>query len=132
MAEQKVYIFTDDITYDPDPPLVKPLDTVRFIMDGREDTVVVNFAEGNPFAQNNFELDGSQLTLSAKSATVVSNVTARRYSFFVIPDEGEPRPLSEDPEMGKDPHKGPFSEPPGTLSGDLEVVTDPPHDDDDK
>jgi hypothetical protein len=116
MAEQIVNILADDITYDPDPPIIKHGDTVRFVMDGREDAVFVDFTEGTPFAQSTFGLNGSELTMSAKSETVVSNVIARTYPFFVIPDERE---------------RG-VPEPPGTLSGDLEVVTDPPHDDDNK
>jgi plastocyanin len=111
MALQIVNIEPDSLSYDPRPPIVKPGDSVEFKMDGWEDTVTVtiSFGTSSPFAQPTMTLDGSGEGSAQQTYTVRSNASAGLYPFTVTSTTRK-----EDPE------------PPGTISGDLEVSTDSP------
>jgi plastocyanin len=112
MAHQDVYIDPTVVAYDPDPPIVRPGDTVEFHIRNRTDTVIVEFVSSSPFSQNSLTLNGAVTALATQDKTVLTGATAGIYRFNAIPDV--PKPLGGDPE------------PPGSLPGDLEVATDGP------
>lgn len=111
MATQTVTIGPTDITYTPDPPVVRPGDTVDFVLSGRTDKVRVVFTDGTPFTQASFDLDGSAPLGNSQDPTVTSTVSTRRYYFQARPEDGR-----------TPPHHDP--EPPGTLGGGLDVTTE--------
>ncbi len=112
MANQTVTIGPTAITYTPDPPVVRPGDTVDFVLDGRTDKVQVVFTSGTPFTQATIDLDGSSPLSNSQEPTVTNSVTTRRYYFDAVPKPPHPLPPKHDPE------------PPGTLGGGLDVTTE--------
>jgi hypothetical protein len=104
---QIVYIGTgSQATYSPTPPLIKPGDPVNFILHGRTDTVTVSFDSGSPFSQNNFGLDGSSTLTAQQMKTVVAGASGQ-YRFSATPTGTKTDP-----------------DPPGTVAGELEVISD--------
>ncbi|WP_095978478.1 hypothetical protein [Melittangium boletus] len=99
--------------YSINPPLVYPGDTVVFTLEDSTDTVTVKFEEGTPFNQDDFVLNGSSTLTASKSPVVRSDAPYRRYE-FKVPPPPEPWKHGEDPE------------PPGTVSGGVDVGTEPP------
>jgi len=115
MATQTVYIgITSPATYSPAPPVVKPSDSVVFILQGRTDSVTVTFDSGSPFSQTSFNLDGASALTAQKTESVVAGASGK-YHFTAKPPGVGTRTISEDPEQ------------PGTVSGDLEVTPDSHH-----
>jgi hypothetical protein len=92
---------------DPDHPVVKPGYQVIFQMDGRTDTVNVDFGSKSPFVSQvtQFTLNGAVASLSMKTYTIADDANGH-YSFTIGPS------------TRKDP------EPPTTSAGDLEVSRD--------
>ena len=103
-----VYIHPDKVTYSSDPPLVTRDTPVTFQLVDRTDVVTVDFGLSSPFTQHSFVLDGGNQLLASQNKTVLSAAAPKTYAFSAGPStrKGEP-------------------EPPGTVAGDLEVVTDP-------
>nr|AYM53441.1 hypothetical protein [Melittangium lichenicola] len=101
MAEYTVNIFIDSIS--PAALTVHPGDSVKFQLK-RTDSVTVEFnsSAGTPFILRDFGLDGSSSIAAESSQTVVSSASGV-YGFKVVP-------LDRDP--------------PGTLSGDIDVTPD--------
>lgn len=96
---------------------VKPGDEVIFQMDD-DWTVVVNidFGSSSPFTDKQFQLDGGNQQLAHRNNTVRQDAAKGTYSYQVLP---------LDPIILKD---GEDPDPPGTVSGDLEVSTGGPKD----
>lgn len=104
MAQYIVNIFIDSIN--PAALTVHPGDSVKFQLK-RTDSVTVEFrtTAGTPFTQSDFGLDGSNSLTAESSQTIVANASGV-YGFKVVPDDHDPR------------------DPPGTLSGDIDVTPD--------
>ncbi|HEX8537111.1 MAG TPA: hypothetical protein VF664_06575 [Cystobacter sp.] len=104
---------TNPPTYSSNPPTVEVGGSVLFILQGRTDTVELDFTlegvECSPFDVNDFTLDGSSALTAQKAKTVESSARIGSYRFKVLPP-GTPRPKGEDPD------------PPGTVSGDVDVI----------
>jgi hypothetical protein len=96
----------------PDPLPVKPGDEVIFQMDGWTITVDVDFGSLSPFSVNQFQLDGGNQLLAHRSNTVLSDAKGS-YPYKVFP-------------TGAKRFGGEHPDPPGTVSGDLEVSTGGP------
>jgi hypothetical protein len=107
MAPLTVYIHPDKVTYSTDP-LVFRNESVIFQLVDRNDIVTVNFGSSSPFSQNSFVINGGAQPLLSQSKTVAFAAPEKKYPF-----SAGPTPTKGDPE------------PPGTVGGDLEVVTDP-------
>jgi hypothetical protein len=104
---------TNPPTYSADPPTVEVGGSVLFVLQGRADTVELDFTlkgvECSPFDVNDFTLDGSSALTAQQSKTVVSSAQLGSYHFRALPP-GSTRPKREDPD------------PPGTVSGDVDVI----------
>lgn len=108
MAQQIVYISNSQTS--PNPVVVKPGDSVLFTLQGRTDRVTVDFGSSTPFAQSEFPLDGSNHLMAQHAETVVAGASGS-YRFTCLPTA-----------KGTDPSQHP--DPPGTVSGDLDVSSD--------
>lgn len=108
---QTIYIGLDDTaTYDPDPPVVQPGDSVTFVLVDRRDQVTVDFGPNSPFMVYSLQIDGPHLTVSPPRE-IRSNASDGRYNFTANP-AGPRGPIGPDQ--------------PGTVTGGLEVSRDPP------
>lgn len=105
MAALTIYIKSNGVGYDRDPPVVKPGDTVDFVIDGRTDTVTVTFDSGSPFPDNpSMTLNGGS-PATASYSDAISSTASGQYRFTATPESREL---------------------PGTVHGDLDVSSDPP------
>lgn len=113
MANHNVYIGTDpDATYDPDDdpnPRLAQDDTVTFILVRRSDEVVVSFDTTSPLTVDHVPLGGPHLNAS-QPCSVRSGVGNGYYGFTATPVIHSPSIVLEQP---------------GTVSGGLDVSTDP-------
>jgi hypothetical protein len=104
---------TNPPTYSQNPPVIEVGGSVLFVLQGRTDTVELDFTldgvERSPFDVNDFTLDGANELTAQKAKTVVSSAKVGSYRFRVLPP-GTTRPKGEEPD------------PPGTVSGDVDVV----------
>ncbi|HEX8537110.1 MAG TPA: hypothetical protein VF664_06570 [Cystobacter sp.] len=108
MAQLTVFIgIASQATYSPHRPVVKPGDSVRFVLQDRTDTVTVEFDSGSPFSQKTFVLAGVHSFTAQQTKTVVARASGT-YRFQAVPG-------------GDD---GLFRDPPGTVFGDVEVIPD--------
>lgn len=113
MANHNVYIGTDshagyDPDDDPNPRLILG-DTVTFILRDRSDEVVVNFDTTSPLTVDHVPLGGTHLNAS-QPCSVRSEVGNGFYTFTATPVIHSPSNVLEQP---------------GTVSGGLDVSTDP-------
>ncbi|WNG30638.1 hypothetical protein F0U62_46450 [Cystobacter fuscus] len=105
-------------------PELTPGETVVFALDlkQRTDTVTVTLTPSWPFEEkasttevNVFTLDGSSESTASRTLTVKSDASGK-YKFVAAPvSVSRPNHGSEDPEQ------------PGTVSGDIDVTPEPPH-----
>ncbi|OJH42337.1 hypothetical protein [Cystobacter ferrugineus] len=102
MAQLTVFIGTaSQATYSGTPPVVKPGDSVLFILQNRTDTVTVEFDSGSPFSQKTFVLAGANTFTAQQTKTVVAGASGT-YRFQAVP--------------------GLLPGQPGTVSGDIDVT----------
>lgn len=106
---------TNPPTYSSNPPVVKAGDSVLFVLQGRTDTVELDFTlngvECTPFDENDFTLDGSNSLTAQRAKAVLTTAKGGIYKFKALPP-GTTQPKGEEPD------------PPGTVSGDVEVIPD--------
>ncbi|WNG21099.1 hypothetical protein [Cystobacter fuscus] len=105
MAQLTVFIGTaSQATYSRTPPVVRPGDSVLFILQNRTDTVTVEFDSGSPFRQKTFVLAGAHSLTAQQTKTVVAGASGT-YRFQAVPG-------------GDD---GLLRDPPGAVLGDVKV-----------
>ena len=97
--------------YSHEPPWVQRGDTITFQLRDRTDIVKVTFTDGSPLPDDTFQLDGSNNLTNQKVESVKTSAPLKRYPFIAT---------HQPPVVGEDP------EPPGTLTGGVDVSTDPP------
>lgn len=109
MAQLTVFIGpTSQATYSRTPPVVKPGDSVLFILQNRTDTVTVEFDSRSPFSQRTFVLAGAHALTAQQTKKVVAGASGT-YRFQAVPG-------------GDD---GLLRDPPGTVLGDVDVTPEP-------
>lgn len=116
MSNKRIMFHGGKVRVVPEPLNLKQGDEVNIaIADTTYPAVMLSFSPASPFAQSSITLKGGEQA----NLTVKLDTAKGKYRIVATPQL----------DSAKTPW-GTGSEPPGTVSGDLEVITEPPSPDD--